>query len=218
MFQTWLSYYSFGKLYSLLSSPLVFLYSIRELYTYSHSTISTLLVSIIFSETLLFLGFFWGAYNYIFGDVSVESIIGPELIEQSVLILIILNAAAISVSTVVFRTNTSISTAILCALLFIIVGSYEQITSLYLLNTAQAGTYFYTLVSIHFFHVFLGVVISLFLVWNNHLLYNMANTYSKLGSTYKLFLSIEDISFFSVVYFHFVEILWFIVALTTHLL
>ena len=75
---------------------MVVFYALREAFVSSASSISSTCISIIFSEALLFVGYFWGAYHF-FLSVSIEreGILAPSTRLLLLAITFLLSSASV---------------------------------------------------------------------------------------------------------------------------
>ena len=83
LYASCLRYLSVGFVFSLVGIGatifIIIFYAIRECYVSSASQISSTCLSIIFSEAMLFVGYFWGAYHFFLSvGIEREGILAPS--------------------------------------------------------------------------------------------------------------------------------------------
>jgi len=220
-----LRYFSVGFLYSLvlpLFTILLFFWGFRETLYSSSSMISSTCTSFILSEMLLFVAYFWGAYHFFFSlYVEREGLIMPSTRLLILVITYILACCSVLMGSAIKSRESLInfsSWGLLCfilvaALMFTSIQTSEYLGFSVYINDSTLGSFLFNITGLHFFHVIVGVLFVLFSAWsysyvfveNNQWVHSM---YEK--SIYKIFYA----ETFTLLYWHFVEVLWLFIQFT----
>lgn len=216
LYATCLRYFSVGILLSILPgfTFIIFLFSLREAFYSMSSMISSTCLSIIFSEAMLFFSYFWGAFHYMLSCyVESEGIIAPSTRLLILVITLLLASASVIVGYAQCLREKSISFSGTCLLAFIIASTFTSLqTSEYLglsiyINDSVYGSILFTLTGLHFFHVFIGVVLLFVNFWTS------ASVYANAGYSY---IVVAQLEYFCLLYWHFVELLWLFIQFTLY--
>nr|AFC62062.1 cytochrome oxidase subunit 3 [Plasmodium ovale wallikeri] len=218
LYGTSLKYFSVGILFTF--NPIIFIifiFSIREsLYSTFSSLISGML-SIIISEALLFITYFWGILHFSLSPSPLYNE-GIILTSSRMLILIItfiLASASCMTACLQFLIEKGMSLEI-SSIIFIIYFLGECFASLqtteylhlgYYINDAISGTLFYCVTGLHFSHVIVGLFLLMIYFIRMVEVYdtNKGWSYSLYGISYVILPHTDQIT---ILYWHFVEIIW----------
>nr|YP_009686462.1 cytochrome c oxidase subunit III [Hepatozoon catesbianae]AIG55090.1 cytochrome c oxidase subunit III [Hepatozoon catesbianae]QXN53142.1 cytochrome c oxidase subunit III [Hepatozoon sp.] len=216
LFGTTLRYFSVGILLSCnFIFFLLFLYSLRESYFSTFSAISSCCLGIILTEALLFAGYFWGAFQLSWSSMT-EAAIPASSRSLILTITLLLSSASIVCSYLLTIRDKSIyggaSFVVLTIVAIGITFSSLQTTEFmmihYSINDSLQCCLFFTLTGLHFSHVFVGVVLLLARIGTYTLIYqdNNSNTLP-FGQAYSIPTQHDN---YSLVYWHFVELVWLV--------
>ena len=230
LYASCLRYLSVGLVFSIVGiGPTIFMvvfYALREAFVSSASSISSTCVSIIFSEALLFVGYFWGAYHF-FLSVSIER--EGTLAPSTRLLILAITFLLSSASVVTGYAHTLrekglcnlYASTIFCA--FIIAEAFTSLqTSEYLglsvsINDSIYGSLLFSLTGLHFFHVMVGVIL-LFISFSHISFIYLENSQWPLSSFGNVSIVVAQLEYFSLLYWHFVELLWLFIQFTFYTL
>nr|AFC62068.1 cytochrome oxidase subunit 3 [Plasmodium sp. B MAP-2012] len=218
LYGTSLKYFSVGILFTF--NPIIFLifvYSIRESLYSTFSSLVSGMLSIIISEALLFLTYFWGILHFSLSSYPLYTE-GIVLTSSRMLILTItfvLASASCMTACLQFLIEKGMSLEV-PSIVFIIYILGECFASLqtteylhlgYYINDAVTGTLFYCVTGLHFSHVIIGLIF-LFIYFIRIIDIYDVNTewsYSLYGISYTVLPHFDQIT---ILYWHFVEIIW----------
>lgn len=230
LYASCLRYLSVGLVFSIvgLGAPvfIIILYALRECYVSSASGISSTCLSIIFSEAMLFVGYFWGAYHF-FLSVAIER---EGILAPSTRLLILAITFLLSSASVVTGYAHTLREKGLCNLYastlfcaFIIAEAFTSLqTSEYLglsvsINDSVYGSLLFSLTGLHFFHVMVGVIL-LFISFSHISLIYLDNSQWSFSSFGNVSIVVAQLECFSLLYWHFVELLWLFIQFTFYTL
>ena len=205
---------------------MIVFYALREAYVSSASAISSVCLGVIFSEALLFLGYFWGAYHF-FLSVSIEreGILAPSTRLLLLAITFLLSSASVVTGYAHTLREKGLcnlyASTIFCA--FMIAEAFTSLqTSEYLglsvsINDSVYGSLLFSLTGLHFFHVVIGVVL-LFISFSHISYIYLENSQWALSSFGNVSIVVAQLEYFSLLYWHFVELLWLFIQFTFYTL
>nr|ADD00632.1 cytochrome oxidase subunit 3 [Plasmodium malariae] len=218
LYGTSLKYFSVGILFTF--NPiilLIFVYSIRESFYSTFSSLVSGMLSIIISEALLFITYFWGILHFSLSPCPLydEGII---LTSSRMLILTItftLASASCMTACLQFLLEKGMSFEI-SSIIFIIYLLEECFASLqtteylhleYYINDGVSGTLFYCVTGLHFSHVIIGLLLLLIYFIRMIDIYDINSewSYSLYGISYVILPHTDQIT---ILYRHFIEIVW----------
>lgn len=195
---------------------LAFLYSFRDSYYLLSSCISSVLYSILISEFLLFASYFWAFYHLSLTTPTMfnSGILLPSCSGLIILIIVILSNASIITDVIYLSIYYSITYiySILMMIIFILGSIFIscQITEFlllqYFMSTSLYPAIFYSLTSLHFFHVLVGVF--LISIYTFHVSTNYVETNMLAVPFYSATQVIPLLEYFIILYWHLVELLW----------
>nr|AFC62065.1 cytochrome oxidase subunit 3 [Plasmodium sp. A MAP-2012] len=218
LYGTSLKYFSVGILFTF--NPiilLIFVFSIRESLYSTFSSLVSGMLSIIISEALLFITYFWGILHFSLSPYPLYTD-GIVLTSSRMLILTItfvLASASCMTACLQFLIEKGMSFEI-SSIIFIIYILGECFASLqtteylhlsYHINDTISGTLFYCVTGLHFSHVIVGLIF-LFMYFIRMIdIYdtNAEWSYSLYGISYVVLPHSDQIT---ILYWHFVEIIW----------
>nr|AFC62071.1 cytochrome oxidase subunit 3 [Plasmodium sp. C MAP-2012] len=218
LYATSLKYFSVGILFTF--NPiilLIFVYSIRESFYSTFSSLVTGMLSIIISEALLFITYFWGILHFSLSPypLYMEGIILTSSRMLILTITFVLASASCMTACLQFLLEKGMSFEI-SSIVFIIYILGECFASLqtteylhlgYYINDAISGTLFYCVTGLHFTHVTIGLLF-LFIYFIRMIdIYDVNSewSYSLYGISYIILPHSDQIT---ILYWHFVEIIW----------
>lgn len=235
LYATTLRYFTIGFLFSpfLITIFLIFNFTFREAGTTSASMVSSVCLAIILSELLLFVAFFWGAYtniwssNYITDSFLNSPTMGLISISNRGLIVTItqlLATASVLLGYGILTNEKSIalniqrgfSMLVIVALAFTSIQVCEYLGLTVSINDSSLGTYLFILTGLHFFHVIVGAVLLGFNFWKGSLQYNSDNSINTYSSSSIIVLPLLES--YTLLYWHFVEVLWLLLHFTFYTL
>nr|YP_004327599.1 cytochrome c oxidase subunit III [Leucocytozoon caulleryi]QWS71061.1 cytochrome c oxidase subunit III [Leucocytozoon caulleryi]BAF57231.1 cytochrome c oxidase subunit III [Leucocytozoon caulleryi] len=218
LYATSLKYFSVGILFSL--NPiilLIFIYSIRESLYSTFSSLASGILSIIISEALLFITYFWGILHFALSPYPLSNE-GIVLTSSRMLILtitFILASASCMTACVQYLIEKGMSfevSSIVCIIFligecFASLQTTEYLHLEYCINDAILGTLFYCVTGLHFTHVIVGLLLLLIYFIRIVEIYdtNSEWSHSLFGISYVVLPHSDQIT---LLYWHFVEIVW----------
>nr|AMD11862.1 cytochrome c oxidase subunit 3 [Choleoeimeria sp. JRB-2016] len=235
LYATTLRYFTVGFLMSpfLFTLFLVFNLSFREAGVTSSSMVSSVCLGIISMELLLFIAFFWGAYTNIlsgsfitdsFLSSSVEGLVSISSRGLIVTITFLLSTASVilgfgilaSEKCITLNIQRGVTLLTLIALTFTSIQVSEYLGVTISINDASLGTYLFTLTGLHFMHVLVGAILLGFSFWRGCLQYNPFN--QSLTYTSSSLLVLPQLESYTLLYWHFVELIWLVIHYTFYTL
>nr|AAV64633.1 cytochrome c oxidase subunit III [Plasmodium vivax] len=218
LYGTSLKYFSVGILFTF--NPIIFIifvYSIRESFYSIFSSLVSGMLSIIISEAILFITYFWGILHFSLSPYPFynEGIILTSSRMLILTITFILASASCMTACLQFLIEKGMSLEI-SSIVFIIYLLGECFASLqtteylhlgYCINDAISGTLFYCVTGLHFSHVIVGLLLLLIYFIRIVEMYdtNSEWSYSLYGISYIVLPHTDQIT---ILYWHFVEIVW----------
>uniref|UniRef100_UPI002872B73E cytochrome c oxidase subunit 3 n=1 Tax=Nycteria heischi TaxID=1891981 RepID=UPI002872B73E len=215
---TTLKYFSVGILFSF--NPiilLIFVYSIRECFYSTFSSLASGMLAIIFTEALLFIAYFWGILHFSLSPYPLANE-GIVLTSSRMLILtitFILASASCMTACLQFLIEKGMSfeiSSIVCIIYiigqcFASLQTTEYLHLEYCINDAIHGTLFYCVTGLHFSHVIVGIILLLTYFIRIIEVYETNNewVYSSFGISYVILPHYDNLT---LLYWHFVEIVW----------
>ena len=238
LYFTTLRYMSIGFLFSpfLAFALLYIVFVIRELYISNASLIATVCCGIILSEFLLFVGFFWGAYNCIlssttnmsFLNASAEGLLAPSCCGLILVMTLLLASASVSISygdSLIMKGllgSNYTFVVLITGFVFTCCQALEYMELALYINDTSTGTYFFILTGLHFSHVIVGIVLLYINFWNGGIQYqSLRNTIycSENGSklyTQNSYVVLPQMDLFCLLYWHFLELIWIGIQFTLY--
>nr|WMH04159.1 cytochrome c oxidase subunit III [Leucocytozoon sp.] len=212
-----LKYFSVGFLFSFnVLTLVVFLFSIRESLFSTFSSLLTSMLSFIISEALLFITYFWGIFHFTLSPYPLYSE-GIILTSSRMLILtitFILASASCMTACVQFLIDKGMSfkiSNIVCIIFitgecFATLQVTEYLHLSYNINDAMITTLFYLVTGLHFMHVVVGLLfLSIYFIRLTDVYNVYNNVQSVFGTSYVVLNQSDQIT---LLYWHFVEIVW----------
>lgn len=192
----------------------MFLYSLRESFQSISSAISSCCLGIMLSEALIFVSYFWGGFTFTW-TTFLEGIITPSTRTLILSITLLLSAASVITGyayclrekSICFMYSSSALITFNVAESFSSLQTSEFLMLEFCINDSVYGCILLTLTGLHFSHVAIGIVLLFFCFWSLpfSFLENSQWAYTSLG----LFVHIQpQLEYFSLLYWHFVELLW----------
>nr|AFC62074.1 cytochrome oxidase subunit 3 [Plasmodium sp. D MAP-2012] len=218
LYGTSLKYFSVGILFTF--NPIIFMifvYSIRESLYSTFSSLVSGMLSIIISEALLFITYFWGILHF---SLSPYPLYNDGLILTSSRMLIltitfVLASASCMTACLQFLIEKGMSFEISSIIIIIYVlgecfaslQTTEYLHLGYYINDAISGTLFYCVTGLHFSHVIVGLFLLLIYFIRIVDAYdtNSEWIYSMYGMSYIVLPHSDQIT---ILYWHFVEVIW----------
>nr|WMH04185.1 cytochrome c oxidase subunit III [Plasmodium sp.] len=218
LYATSLKYFSIGILFTF--NPIIFMifvYSIRESFYSTFSSLTSGMLSIIISEALLFFAYFWGILHFSLSPypLSNEGIILTSSRMLILTITFILASASCMTACLQFLIEKGMSfeiSSIVCIIYlvgecFASLQTTEYLHLEYCINDAILGTLFYCVTGLHFTHVIVGLLLLLTYFIRIVEVYDINTewSYSLFGTSYIILPHSDQIT---LLYWHFVEIVW----------
>nr|AAD01524.1 cytochrome c oxidase subunit III [Plasmodium berghei] len=217
LYGTSLKYFSVGILFTF--NPiilLIFVYSIRESLYSTFSSLASGMLSIIISEALLFITYFWGILHCLVYLLIHYMMKGIYNISRCwYYINFILASASCRTACLQFLIEKGMSfeiSSIVCIIYllgecFASLQTTEYLHLSYYINDAVLGTLFYCVTGLHFAHVIVGLILLLiyFIRIVDQYDVNTEWSYSYIGISYVVFTHTDQMT---ILYWHFVEIVW----------
>nr|WMH04179.1 cytochrome c oxidase subunit III [Plasmodium sp.] len=218
LYATSLKYFSVGILFTF--NPIIlmiYIYSIRESFYSTFSSLASGMLSIIISEALLFIAYFWGILHFSLSPypLSNEGIILTSSRMLILTITFILASASCMTACLQFLIEKGMSfeiSSIVCIIYligecFASLQTTEYLHLEYCINDAILGTLFYCVTGLHFTHVIVGLILLLTYFIRIVEVYdtNSEWSYSLFGISYIVLPHSDQIT---LLYWHFVEIIW----------
>lgn len=209
----------------------LFSFTFREIGQTSSSMVSSICIGIISTELLLFISFFWGAYSSILAPSYVtdstfttEGLVSISSRSLIVTITFLLSTASVILGYGILTSEKALSVnipkgflaLIMVALSFTSIQVCEYLGLAVYINDGSLGTYLFTLTGLHFFHVLIGAILLFFNFWRGSLQYNpntQIRTYT--GSSIIVLPLLES---YTLLYWHFVEVIWLFIHFTFYTL
>nr|ADN32234.1 cytochrome oxidase subunit 3 [Plasmodium sp. gorilla clade G2]ADN32236.1 cytochrome oxidase subunit 3 [Plasmodium sp. gorilla clade G2]ADN32296.1 cytochrome oxidase subunit 3 [Plasmodium sp. gorilla clade G2]ADN32344.1 cytochrome oxidase subunit 3 [Plasmodium sp. gorilla clade G2]ADN32350.1 cytochrome oxidase subunit 3 [Plasmodium sp. gorilla clade G2] len=218
LYGTTLKYFSVGILFTF--NPfifMIFVYSIRESLYSTFSSLTSGMLSIIISEALLFITYFWGILHFSLSPYPLSSE-GIIITSSRMLILtitfILASASCITACLQLFiEKGMSFEISSIIFLLYIIgecfasLQTTEYLHLSYYINDTIYSTLFFCVTGLHFSHVVIGLLLLIIYFIRMVEVYdtNTEWAFSSFGVSYLILPHTDQIT---ILYWHFVEVVW----------
>jgi len=215
LFASTLRFFSIGLLFSCnIVLFLMFLYSLRESFQSISSAISSCCLGIMLSEALLFTAYFWGGFHFTW-TTFLEGLITPSTRALILTITLLLSAASVLTGyaqclrekSICFLYSSSALITFNIAETFCSLQTSEYLMLEFCINDSIYGCVLFTLTGLHFSHVVVGIVLLFISFWSlpTSFLENSQWAHNSLGISIQVQPQLE---YFTLLYWHFVELLW----------